>query len=335
MRREWSPAGRGTSRLNCGEGPVNFRVAGDNALDSPVPLRERVGMFRLSTLSSAMIAWSCIVCGVLRAEAPAERLMALDRTLVIGHRGFPAAAPENTIPSFRLAATAGADLTELDYHHSKDGVPVVIHDYTLDRTTSGNGIWGRTNLRVAEFTTAELGRVDAGAWYGTNFAGAKLPSLEEALDAIQKDGVTLIERKGGDPAACVELLRRKSLINHVVVQAFDWEYLAEFHKQEPKQILAGLGPWNSYRGEKLSDDDKWLSPRWVDEAIRLGLKAVVWNRQIRREAVDHAHFRGIKVWVYTINDPAMANHLLDLGVDGIISDNPAALWRTLALRNRR
>lgn len=269
------------------------------------------------------------------AQAPAERLFLERRPLVIGHRGFPAAAPENTLPSFQLALAARADLTELDYHHTKDGELVVIHDYTLDRTTTATNVWPGKDLKVADRTFAELGPLDAGKWYGSVFAGTRLLRLEEALDAIQKGSVTLIERKAGDAKACVELLRRKSLVNHVVVQAFDWNYLADFHRLEPAQILAGLGPWGSFKGEKLSDDDKWLSPRWVDEAERIGLKAVVWNKQVGRDAVAYAHSRGLKVWTYTINDPAVANELLDLGVDGLISDNPAQTWRTLALRQAK
>jgi glycerophosphoryl diester phosphodiesterase len=266
------------------------------------------------------------------AQTPAERLWQERRPLVIGHRGFPAAAPENTLPSFQLALTARADLTELDYHHTRDGELVVIHDFTLDRTTSATNVWPGKDLKVADYTFDQLRTLEAGAWFAPGFAGTRLLRLETALDAIQQGSVTLIERKAGDAQACVELLRRKSLVNHVVVQSFDWNYLADFHRLEPAQILGGLGPWGSFKGEKLSDDDKWLSPRWVDEARQIGLKAVVWNKQVRREAIAYAHTRGLKVWVYTINDPTVANELLDLGVDGLISDNPAQTWRTLALR---
>ncbi len=269
------------------------------------------------------------------AGTPAERLLRETRPLVIGHRGFCAAAPENTLPSFKLALAAGADMVELDYHHTRDNELVVIHDDTLDRTTSATNRWSRTNLKVADHTFAELGGLDAGTWFGAAFSGTRLLRLDEALDAIQAGGTTLIERKAGPAKDCVELIRRKSLVNHVVVQSFDWEYLAEYHRLEPGQVLGGLGPWGSYRGEKLSDEDKWLSPRWVDEAGRIGVRAVVWNRQVRREAVEHAHAKGLRVWVYTINDPVLANGLLDLGVDGLITDNPAQLWRTLALRAGR
>lgn len=280
----------------------------------------------------ACLMFAVLAVATVRAQSPAERLLQERRPLVIAHRGFSAAAPENTLPAFRLGLAAGADLVELDYHHTKDNELAVIHDFTLDRTTTATNRWSRKDLKVADFTWPELRDLDAGAWFGPGYAGTRLLRLEEALDVIQAGGVTLIERKAGPAKDCVELIRRKSLLNRVVVQSFDWEYLADYHRREPTQVLGGLGPWGSFRGQKLSDDDKWLSPRWVDEAVKVGVRAVVWNRQVRREGVEHAHAQGLKVWVYTIDEAAVANQLLDLGVDGIICNNPAQMWRTFALR---
>lgn len=263
----------------------------------------------------------------------AERLLAQTRPLVIGHRGLPAAAPENTLPSFRLALLAGADLVELDYYHASDGVPVVLHDGELDRTTDSVKRWKKEKIRVTERPSAELTTLDAGAWYSPPYAGTHLPLLTEALDLIQKDGVTLIERKGGDPAMLIRLLAERNLLNQLVVQSFDWTFLQQYHQQEPRQILGALGPPGSAGGRKLTDDEKVLRPPWVDQVAKLGARIVVWNRQISAEGVDYAHQRGLKVWVYTINEPVLAISLLDQGADGLITDNVAGLWRTLALRN--
>lgn len=262
----------------------------------------------------------------------AERLFAENRPVVIAHRGYSAAAPENTLPAFQLALLASADLVELDYHHTRDGQPVVLHDYTLDRTTDAVRQLGGTNLRVADFTLDQLRGLDAGRWFGPGYSGARVVPLGDALDAIQQRGITLIERKAGDAAACVELLRARKLVNEVVVQAFDWDYLADFHRREPRQILGALGPWKTFRGKTLSDDEKRLNPKWVDEAAKVGARAVVWNREVTRDGIARAHARGMKVWCYTINDDAVANELLELGIDGIITDNPALIWKTLALR---
>ena len=269
------------------------------------------------------------------AEPKALQLMALDRPLVIAHRGFKMAAPENTLPAFALAKTAGADLVELDYYHSKDGVPFVIHDTTLDRTTDATNRWGGTKIDVTSKTYAELATLDAGRWFAPGFAGTKLPTLDESLDAIQDGNCTLIERKHGDARTCVELLRRKGLVNQLVVQAFDWSYLKDFHALEPSQVLGALGPASTRDGKKLTDEEKKLSPAWIDQAKAAGAKVVGWNKQVDRAAIDYAHSQGLKVWVYTINDEATATALLDLGVDGIISDNPALIWRAAALHARR
>lgn len=85
----------------------------------------------------------------IQAASAAEQLLALKRPLVIGHRGYPQFAPENTLPSFRLAKAAGADLIELDYHHTKDGQLIVCHDGTVDRTTDATNRWGGGKIRIS------------------------------------------------------------------------------------------------------------------------------------------------------------------------------------------
>lgn len=270
-----------------------------------------------------------------KKENLAGQLMSEKRPLVIAHRGYSTIAPENTLASFEFALSAGADLVELDYHHSKDGVPVVLHDYTLDRTTDATNRLGGSKIRADARSAEEITKLDAGSWFNPRFSLEKPPLLSDALDFIQKRGVTLIERKAGDAATCVELLRRKNLVNAVIVQAFDWEYLTDFHKLEPKQVLGALGPPSTKGGKKLTDEEKRLSPAWVDQAKATGSRAVVWSRAVSKEAIDYAHGKGLKVWVYTINEPELANTLLDAGVDGIITDNPALIWRTIALREQQ
>jgi glycerophosphoryl diester phosphodiesterase len=284
-------------------------------------------------LLASLFAVQTTCCLAADAPPPAERLLKTPRPLVIGHRGFNVLAPENTLPSFKFARIANADLVELDYHHTKDGALIVIHDYELDRTTDAVAKWGGKKIRVDSKTVAELQTLDAGRWFDPLFAGTRLPLLSEALDLIAKGGgVTLIERKAGEPAACIKLLRDQGRINQVVVQSFDWNYLREFHAQCPEQVLGALGPSGTRNGQKLTDAQKELSTEWIDEARKAGASVVGWNKQVSRAAVDYAHQQGVKVWVYTINEAPLANALLDMGVDGIITDNTAAIWRVLALR---
>ncbi len=265
---------------------------------------------------------------------PAVKILSTPRPLVIGHRGCRAVAPENTILSFKLALDAGADLVELDVHHTKDGVPVVIHDFTLNRTTDAKGLWGGSRQKVADRTAGELRALDAGGWFAPHYAGVGLPTLAEALDVIQARGMALIERKAGPPAAILRLIRGKGWVNRLIVQSFDWEYLRAFHESEPRQVLGALGPPRTLADGRIATRfSGTLSGRWIDELEKSGARIAVWNRAVSGKSVRLAHQRGLKVWVYTVNDSALANRLLDRGVDGIITDNIARMFQTLAPGN--
>jgi glycerophosphoryl diester phosphodiesterase len=270
------------------------------------------------------------------SNLPALKLIAAQRPLVIGHRGYCQFAPENTLPSFKLAMAAGADLVELDYYHTKDGKLIVIHDGELDRTTDATKRWGEKHIKVGTRTAAEIQSLDAGSWFDPQYAGTKIPLLAEALDTIQKGSVTLIERKAGDPAACIGLLRETGLVNKVIVQSFDWQYLRGFHEQEPDQVLGALGPPTLLAdGKKPAGITRELNATWLDELQNAGAKVAVWNDKVSKEAVQLAHQRGLRVWVYTINDAALANKLLDMGVDGLITNNTSLIWKAIATRGQR
>jgi glycerophosphoryl diester phosphodiesterase len=266
-------------------------------------------------------------------DEAAVALLGMARPLVIAHRGYSAFAPENTRSAFQLGLAAGADLVELDYHHTQDGVPIVIHDGTLDRTTDATNRWGGQKLAVANYPLEGLRGLDAGAWFGARWSGEPLPTLEEALEAIQAQGMTLVERKAGDAATMVRLLEERGWVNQLVLQSFDWEYLRNVHELAPRQVLGALGP-----PSKLTDGaepvgfTKPLSGMWLDELVKSGARVVVWNREVSPESIQEAHARGLKVWVYTINDPMLAEVLLDIGVNGLITDNVSIMWRMMALR---
>ncbi len=262
---------------------------------------------------------------------PALKLLTAKRPLVIGHRGFCHLAPENTLPSFRLAMESGADMVELDWRQTSDGQLIVIHDPELDRTTDAAKRRGWRHARVETRTAAEIQSLDAGSWFDPKFAGARIPLLAEALHTIQEKSVTLMEHKAGEPAACVSLLRENNLINHVVVQSFDWRYLREFHELEPSQVLGALGPPLCLAsGKKPSRIFKKLDARWLKELQHTGAKIAVWNRQVSKAAVRLAHQRGLKVWVYTVNDARLAKRLLAAGVDGIITNKVSLIRKMFA-----
>ncbi len=267
---------------------------------------------------------------VVETQLPALNLLSGRRLLVIGHRGYCHLAPENTLPSFELALAAGADLIELDCRPSRDGILVVIHDRELDRTTDSRRRWKQRHVPVQSRPATELQSLDAGSWFDQKFAGTKIPLLSEALETIQAKSITLIERKAGSPADLSRLLREKHLINHVVVQSFDWEFLRQFHELEPDQVLGALGPPTRFAdGKKPPRISKKLDTRWLDELAKTGARIVVWNRRVSKRAVQAAQQRGLRVWIYTINDSRLARDLLALGVNGIITNKIALMQRML------
>lgn len=257
----------------------------------------------------------------------AWQLIAGDGPRVIAHRGYCAIAPENTLPSFELALEAGARLVELDYHLSRDGVPVVIHDPTLDRTTDARKRWHKKGITVSDRTASEIQSLDAGSWFAPKFAGVRVPLLAEALEFIvERGGTPVIEHKSGEAEICVQLLRKQGLMNRVVVISFDWSYLRAFRKLEPEQILGALGPAvRLANGRRPSILWKRLSTAWLDTLPKSGANFVAWNRQISAKAIREANRRGLTVWVYTVDSPADAHRLRVRGVYGIVTNHYALL----------
>jgi glycerophosphoryl diester phosphodiesterase len=256
------------------------------------------------------------------ATPDAAHLLATKHPVLIGHRGYASRAPENTLPSFKLAIAAGADLVELDYQVSADGVPMAIHDRNLKRTTDARRKWRRSRLKVSERTAAEIQALDAGIWFGREFAGTRVPLLTEALDWILAAGsVPLIERKSGDAAACARLLRERNLVNRVIVMSFDWSFLRELHALEPKQVLGALGPPSRVgRWRRHPRISRKLGSSWLAKLEKTGAQIAVWNRRVSKRAIQLAHRRGLKVWVYTVDAPKAAARLLANGVDGLITN---------------
>ncbi len=251
---------------------------------------------------------------------PAKKLVGSPGVLVIAHRGNSSVAPENTLPAFAKALEAKSDLVELDYHHSADGVPVVIHDDNLNRTTDAQELLGKEKILVASLTAAELGKLDAGMWFDDEFKGTKLPTLVESLTAIQAGSTTLIERKAGDAAALVKLLERENLTDRVVVQAFDWEFVKECRKLSPTMTLCTLS------GKAANEEQ-------IRAAAATGADVIVWNHEkLRAPQIELIHRLGKKAWVYTIDDPQRAAEFMAAGIDGVITNKPAEMIRLRKMR---
>jgi glycerophosphoryl diester phosphodiesterase len=233
--------------------------------------------------------------------------------LWIAHRGAGKLAPENTLAAFRLAAGLGWRAFECDVKLSADGVPFLLHDDTLDRTTTGHGPAG-------ERPWSELSRLDAGSWHSRAYTGEPIPSLDAVAAYARGQGLALnLELKpapGQDRAtgvaagaACTRL----------------WPGVAApvlFSSFRPEALLGARAAASAIPRALLLDR---LQPGWWEQAASLGCAAVVvQHRLVDAALVTRMHDSGLRALCYTVNDAAEAQRLLGLGIDGLITDAVAA-----------
>jgi len=248
------------------------------------------------------------------------RQLAADGPIVVAHRGDSRNFPENTLPAFAVAVQLGVAMIEFDVQATADQVLVCLHDDTLDRTTDALRVLGAGAL-VAQSQYAELSALDAGSWKGTQHRGARVPTLEEALAVMLPRAVPMIEHKGGRPELYVELLRRLGLGDAVLLQSFDWEFLAAVRRLEPRIELGALGP-----------NARWpaLTPPAIAAAQALGAGFVHWRAlELRGAQVDAAHQAGLLVVSYTTDDEIGLRGGALMGIDAMCTNDPANM---LALR---
>ena len=237
-----------------------------------------------------------------------------DRLLRIAHRGASGHCPENTRASFVRAIELGADMVELDCQRTQDAAVVVIHDETLDRTTSGKG-------RVQDFTLREIKALDAGAWFGSEFAGEEVLTLEQAVEILRGRVQLNLEIKGEDSPGrleiqCVGIVRSLRFFADTCFSSFSparMRLVRDLAEDARIAVLMDAGtPWSD--GFALAAD--------------LGAEAMHPERRlVTADAVGEAHRRGLEVRVWPVNRPAEMEALADLGVDGIFTDFPERLLR--------
>ena len=245
------------------------------------------------------------------------------------HRGASAVAPENTLAAVRRAISLGTDLIELDVQRSKDGALVLLHDSTLTRTTNVRQVFpGRGPWLVREFTLEEIQRLDAGRWKSPDFAGERVPTLEEAIQVVRPSRAGLqLELKataslpGMVPELVVALRAISGYVDsaartrRLVVQSFDHESMRRHKELEPSVPVGLLGAPARSRLPMLST--------WADQVNPA-------HRRVDASYVSAVHDQGMECLVWTVNrEPAM-RRALDMGVDGVITDHPDLLRRVLA-----
>lgn len=252
---------------------------------------------------------------------------------VIAHRGASWDAPEHTVAAWDLALAQGADWIEQDLQMTRDGQLVVLHDDSLDRTARGPAV--DCSGLVREKTRAQLANCEVGSWFNAeypdraqaSYVGARIATLDEVLTRYAGRARFYIETKRPEDAPGMEdsllaVLRRHRLVGRgaqegrVLVQSFSLASLRRLHALEPRLQLVQL--W---------DDD--IAPDGL-EALLDSVRAYAVGfgparRLVSQRLVDAAHARGLDVHPYTVNAEPVMSFLLDLGVDGMFTDRPAAL----------
>jgi glycerophosphoryl diester phosphodiesterase len=249
----------------------------------------------------------------------------------VAHRGGSGYAPENTLAAIDAAHARNASVVELDVQRTEDGELVIMHDTTLARTTDVEQVFpGRAPYDVADFTLAEIRRLDAGSWFDTAYAGEPVPTLQEALDRLDRREVgLLLEVKSpvlypGIEADISQTMARnpdwtasgaRGERPRFTVQSFDWESVERSHRLMPDvpHGLLGVVP-----EDRIADYAEWadqINPN---------------HTRIDADYVRAVHDAGLEVYTYTVNEPDDMRAAIAKGVDGLISDFPDVARRVIA-----
>lgn len=235
-----------------------------------------------------------------------ESLSGMKRPFIWAHRGASCCAPENTMAAFSAALEFGVDGLELDIHLSKDGVPVVIHDETLARTTDGRGL-------VSDATLSQLCQLDAGGWFSLAFVGESLPTLEEVLKAFSGRLRLNLEVKAFAAGVEVLALLGRFPDAEVVVSSFDYALLKRLRSIDEKLPLAVL----FYEGN-------WRQA--IQFAVEISACAFhPVGTRVCRSMVAVCNEVGLPVSAWTVDRAPHARSLMRMGVSGLFTNDPGAL----------
>ena len=236
---------------------------------------------------------------------------------IVAHRGANRYAPQNTMPAFERAAQLGADGFETDVHLTKDGVPVIIHNHTINETSNGMG-------SVASYTFEELRKLDFGGYYAPEFKGTAIPSLDEFLELSKQSDIEVmnIELKGPKNKKTdvvpiiIDAVKRHKLSDRLLLSGFD-TYLLKAAKDYDSSVRTAY----LYGFPHCDDYKNMLFP--IAHAKKIGAYALhPMSCFVNKEYVKAAHKEGIKVNVWTVNPEDRIRFMINCGVDGIITDCP-------------
>lgn len=248
-------------------------------------------------------------------------------TTIIGHRGAPEHAPENTLSSVRKAAALHVTWVENDVQRTKDGRLVVIHDDDLKRTTNVESVYpDRSSYQVGDYTLREIKKLDAGSWFDKKYQGERIPTLRQYLHLLDRTHQKLLlevkspELYPGVEKNIVNELRsdgwldRQHVRNKLIVQSFSADSMKTFHTLRPDVRTGFLGT------PKKKELPKYAT--FVD-AINPTYKDVTADYVSAVHRLKGAHGRKMEMYTWTVNDAKSARSMVKAGVDGLISSAPA------------
>jgi glycerophosphoryl diester phosphodiesterase len=244
------------------------------------------------------------------------------RPLSIAHRGHCTELPENTRLAYEQAIRYGVEMIECDVHLTRDGQLVMLHDSTLDRTTSGAG-------RVAEATWDEIQRLDAGAWFGAAFAGQRVPSTDETLRLFREAGIQgCFEVKGDSDAeasrvalALADLLVRHDALGFAVMSSYSHAALRLAKQRVPELVLAP---------ERLPDDQPADPPEAVRQARALEAGILQHHYALMTpELVRALHDHDIALWAWPTTSAESVAQSVALGADAVMGDDVRTMMAVL------
>jgi glycerophosphoryl diester phosphodiesterase len=247
--------------------------------------------------------------------------------LIIAHRGFSAQAPENTLAAFELALVCGADGIEFDVRLAKDGVPVVIHDATLERT-------GLRSESIADLTSLELGDTDVGSWFNKRypdkaapeFAESSVPTLVEVLEVLKEfEGLVYVELKADERdfrelvrAVCA-VIADSQLLQQMIVKSFKLAALPEVRRYLPKVTTAAL--FEPRIMDFLRRRKYILELAHEFDVDQLSLHRSLVTRGLARRAAE----ANMPVTIWTVDDPNWIKRCRKLGIGALITNDPQKL----------
>ncbi len=240
---------------------------------------------------------------------------------IIAHRGHKVGAPEQTLAAFTLAIELGATMLEADLRFTRDGVPVLMHDRLLDRTTSGTG-------PVADMDWTDLAQLDAGSWFDPRFAGERVPTLDALFDLAERRGVALcIEAKGqgeenfrAASLAAREIARRGRL-DIDVVASFDHAALAA-----AAEAVSGLRT----APDRLPERGPSTAADLIAQARRAGARIIQHHfADLDAAVVAEVQAAGIEIWAWPMASAAEARQAFDSGAIGLMGDDVVAIVAVL------